>query len=480
MLRGGWFSLVVVAIDLAWLLGCTLWARSALGYPVDLADPWGLPWGLPWGAQAGDVPALALIPTWLLLLLRQGYYDPARTFTVMRSLQELSRATLAVLVVAMGLEWFELVARVNRPLFYAWMLSSWLTLALSRWSILLSARRLALPLSRQRVAIMGTGAEAARMARRLAREGRLAFEVVGFIDQRGERDARVPEARVLGAVETLRELVNSHRVDTIVLASPGVQRAEALELATRCHAMGLRVLQAPFNWGIVTPRVSFAQLGNLQLIDLTSFGYTGVARWMKRAGDIVVVSLGLLLVSPVLLLTALAIRLESPGPVLFTAPRVGKGGRAFPFIKFRSMVDGANQRKDDLREANESDGALFKIRDDPRITRVGRLIRRWSVDELPQFLNVLRGDMNLVGPRPLPVEDLAGLGDDPELRYWFELRHQVRPGITGLWQVRGRSEVGFQEMVRLDLYYVQSWSLWLDLKILLLTVPAVLRGRGAS
>ena len=172
--------------------------------------------------------------------------------------------------------------------------------------------------------------------------------------------------------------------------------------------------------------------------------------------------------------------LDSKGPVFFGSERVGKGGRMFPFWKFRSMVQDADGMKDALRDLNETDGRLFKIKNDPRVTRFGRLIRKFSVDELPQLYNVLRGDMNLVGPRPLPVRDLEGIENDPEARYWVELRSKVKPGITGLWQVMGRSDLAFKDMVTLDIDYVQNWSLWLDLQILAKTVPAVLKGRGAA
>ena len=199
----------------------------------------------------------------------------------------------------------------------------------------------------------------------------------------------------------------------------------------------------------------------------------------KRGFDLLAVAVGGLLILPILVAVALAVKFDG-GPLFYASPRVGKGGRAFPFYKFRSMVVGADRLKSDLLERNEADGPLFKMRRDPRVTRVGRIIRKFSLDEFPQFLNVLRGDMNLVGPRPLPIEDLEGIENDPEVAYWFELRHKVPPGITGLWQVRGRSQLGFQEMVQLDIYYIQNWSPWLDLKILLLTLPAVLKGRGAS
>jgi len=188
----------------------------------------------------------------------------------------------------------------------------------------------------------------------------------------------------------------------------------------------------------------------------------------------------LVVLFPVLVLTALSVLVDGGRPLFYVSERVGRGGRVFPFFKFRSMRVGAEEERESLEDQNEADGVLFKIKDDPRITGVGRFLRRWSLDELPQIWNVIRGDMNIVGPRPLPVGDLQGLDHDPEMAYWFDLRHHVPPGITGLWQVRGRVELGFDEMVRLDLYYVQNWSPWLDLKVLLATLPAILRGRGAA
>ena len=208
--------------------------------------------------------------------------------------------------------------------------------------------------------------------------------------------------------------------------------------------------------------------------------YPSVGNTFKRASDLVIGTILLLLLLPLMTVLALWVKLSDPGPVFYCSNRIGKDGRVFSFWKFRSMVVDADQQREALAEQNESDGRLFKMQNDPRVTAVGRVLRRWSLDELPQIWNVIRGDMNLVGPRPLPEGDLEGIDDDREIAYWFELRHKVPPGITGLWQVSGRSELGFKEMVHLDISYIQNWSPWLDLKILLATVPAVLKGRGAS
>ena len=265
----------------------------------------------------------------------------------------------------------------------------------------------------------------------------------------------------------------------VILATRTLPREAALRLAVQADRMGLRVLQAPYSWGVVSPRLDFARVGGLDLIDLADIRYSTFAERVKRTFDLVAVLTGGLLLLPFLLVVAAIIRGSDGGPALYVSRRVGRGGRAFDFVKFRSMVVGADTMKNALRPSNDADGRLFKLRRDPRITRFGHFLRKYSVDELPQLLNVLRGEMNLVGPRPLPVDDLAGIEDDPEMRYWFDQRARVNPGITGLWQVSGRSDANFADMVRHDIHYIQDWSLWLDLQILVKTLPAVIRGRGA-
>jgi exopolysaccharide biosynthesis polyprenyl glycosylphosphotransferase len=194
---------------------------------------------------------------------------------------------------------------------------------------------------------------------------------------------------------------------------------------------------------------------------------------VKRAFDLVVSLIVLVVGLPLWLLIAAAIKLDSPGPVLFRDRRIGVGQRPFGMLKFRTMVQGAAELQDELELRNEAGGALFKIREDPRVTRVGKALRRFSLDELPQVLNVLRGEMSLVGPRPLPLRDYR------QLELWHRKRYHVLPGITGLWQISGRSALTFDDLVRLDFYYIENWSIWLDISILVKTIPAVLAGRGA-
>jgi exopolysaccharide biosynthesis polyprenyl glycosylphosphotransferase len=224
---------------------------------------------------------------------------------------------------------------------------------------------------------------------------------------------------------------------------------------------------------ILVHRADFVPGETLPLFELRAPVFEGIDFVIKRAFDILVATLLLVVLSPLLALIALAVTLSSRGPILYRSTRAGIGGAPFDCLKFRTMFVGADALQPDLERHNEASGALFKIRDDPRLTRVGRVLRRYSLDELPQLWNVLRGQMSLVGPRPLPQRDFE------RLEQWHMKRYLVLPGMTGLWQVSGRAELSFDDLVRLDFLYLERWSVFLDLTILVKTVPAVLWGRGA-
>jgi exopolysaccharide biosynthesis polyprenyl glycosylphosphotransferase len=230
---------------------------------------------------------------------------------------------------------------------------------------------------------------------------------------------------------------------------------------------------APSTMEILMERVEYVPGQALPLFELKPPVFDGVDFALKRAFDLVGAVLLLAVLSPVMITVAVAIKLSSRGPVFYRSQRPGIGGRCFACLKFRTMVAGAEQLQDRLEEHNEVGGAIFKMRGDPRVTPVGRFLRRWSIDELPQLFNVLRNEMSLVGPRPLPQRDYDRLED------WHRKRYLVLPGMTGLWQVSGRSELDFDELVRLDFLYLERWSVFLDLTILLKTIPAVIRARGA-
>jgi exopolysaccharide biosynthesis polyprenyl glycosylphosphotransferase len=423
---------------------------------------------------------LALLAGWLLALRQAGLYDPGRMENSVRIASAVGRAAAAMAMAALLMN-FLLADRVYaRGLLAPFVLLTWASVSAARLTIFRVLLRLEAPPTAANALIIGTAEDAEAMAERLGREARHVCNVAGFVRTGIEAESSVNSARILGGMADIGNIVNSHDIHTVIVATRALDREDAMRLAVQADRMGLRVLQAPYSWGVVSPRLRFARVGGLDLIDLAGVRYTSVAELVKRMFDVLAVLCGAVVVLPICIVVALLIKGGDGGPVLYRSKRTGRGGRVFDFLKFRSMVVNADRLKDALRDQNESDGRLFKIRNDPRITPIGRFIRKYSVDELPQLLNVLRGDMNLVGPRPLPVEDLSGIEGDAEMRYWFEQRHRVNPGITGLWQVSGRSDVGFAAMVRHDIRYIQDWSLWLDLQILVKTVPAVLRGRGAS
>ena len=246
-----------------------------------------------------------------------------------------------------------------------------------------------------------------------------------------------------------------------------------LEIVETAHRAGVKVRLAPKTTELLIQRGEYVPGQGAPLFELRPPVLAGTDWLVKRSFDLVVSLIVVVVGLPVWLLIAAAIKLDSPGPVLYRDRRIGVGLREFGMLKFRTMVQGAAEQQDELEEQNEAPGALFKIRDDPRVTRVGRLLRKLSLDELPQVLNVLAGEMSLVGPRPLPLRDYD------MLESWHRKRYLVLPGITGLWQISGRSNLTFDDLVRLDFYYIENWSIWLDISILFKTPFAVFSGRGA-
>jgi len=485
--RVNWFSALLIAFDLL-LLFLALWAA------FETWHRWHPDWKhatelrfshmLPLNRYMPSAVVLGV--GWVFVLRQLGYYNPTVASTAVRAAGILSRSLVYVVVLVVCVKALSTDTHYElnyvRSLTVSFLGFGFVFLGGVRWLFMRFRGRLPVPMPLHHVAILGVGEDARLMAERITRFGQGAFVMEGYIRPRSALDTGevVEPGDILGGMDHLQSIVENASIDTVVLSARGLAREDALELTTRCAQMGLHVMQVPFTWGIVSPRLSFAQMGEMQLIDLSSLSYPSVGNLFKRFFDVVVGGLLLILLIPVLVGVAAWIRVRDGGPVLYSSPRIGKNGKTFSFLKFRSMVVGAEEQREDLMVHNESDGRLFKMAEDPRVTEVGKTLRRWSLDELPQIWNVLRGDMNLVGPRPLPEGDLDDIDDDPEIAYWFELRHKVPPGITGLWQVSGRSQLGFKEMVQLDIFYIQNWSPWLDLKILLATIPAVLKGRGAS
>ena len=322
---------------------------------------------------------------------------------------------------------------------------------------------------RRRVVLVGEGESLTHLRSTLAAaRGGIAYEFVGAVSDEG-----VPGVLRLGARSELPAILDRIRPDEVILAEAAFDEGDVLEIVDQAHRQGIKVRLAPETTELLVQRGEYVPGHGVPLFELRPPVLTGWDWVLKRAFDLVVGSLVLLVGLPVWLLVALAVKLDSRGPVLFVDRRVGVGEREFGMIKFRTMVAEAPALQGELEGANEAEGALFKIREDPRVTRVGRVLRRLSLDEVPQILNVLKGEMSLVGPRPLPLRDYRLLED------WHRARYAVLPGMTGLWQISGRSGLSFDDLVRLDFTYLENWSVWLDVTIIARTIPAVLSGRGA-
>jgi exopolysaccharide biosynthesis polyprenyl glycosylphosphotransferase len=323
---------------------------------------------------------------------------------------------------------------------------------------------------RRRALIVGRGRQISDVAHKLADAPHSHIDVVGFLSP---LSLPANGLRPLGTLADLDAVLAATPVDEVIIADPDFPQDDAVELVDRCHRRGVRVRLAPSTMEILIQRAEFVPGQSVPLFELGPPVFEGVDFALKRTFDIVGATLLLLLLSPLLVVITLAVRLSSRGPVLYRSARRGIGQRPFACLKFRTMHSDAEERQADLEALNEASGALFKIREDPRLTPVGRLLRRFSLDELPQLVNVVKGEMSLVGPRPLPMRDFD------KLEEWHKKRYLVLPGITGLWQVSGRSELDFDDLVHLDFIYLERWSLALDLSILLKTLPAVLTRRGA-
>ena len=325
-----------------------------------------------------------------------------------------------------------------------------------------------------RTIIVGAGEVGRTVMRTIVARPELGYRIVGFVDdnpQKGETD--IGRFKALGPLRNLSRLIEEEAVDEVIITLPWMYHRKIMSIVRECERRQVSAHIVPDLFQMSLSQVDVDDLGGVPLIGVREVGFERGTLLVKRGMDIVGAVVGLTLGAPFLALIGLAIRLDSPGPTIFRQTRVGAGGKTFECYKFRSMHEGAEEELEQLRELNEADGHIFKIRDDPRRTRAGRFLRRTSLDELPQLWNVLRGEMSLVGPRPpLPAE---------VTRYmeWHKRRLEVRPGMTGLWQVRGRSLLSFDEGVLLDIYYIENWSLWLDFKILLRTIPKTLFGNGA-
>jgi exopolysaccharide biosynthesis polyprenyl glycosylphosphotransferase len=335
-----------------------------------------------------------------------------------------------------------------------------------------TARRLALRVApAERCLVLGSHAAAERLRHKLHFSHHAGAEVVGRVPL---DDAEPPgkDMDVLGSKEMLGLALAEHDVERVIIAPSGADSDGILDAIRLVKALGVKVSVVPRLLEVVGSTAEFDEIDGITLLGVRRYGLTRSSEAMKRTLDLCGAAFGLVLLAPLLAWISIAVSFGSSGPVLFRQRRIGRKGEEFWMLKFRTMRDGAEEEKDGLLEHNESEGGLFKIADDPRVTRVGRVLRRTSLDELPQLINVLRGDMSLVGPRPLVPDE------DAQIEGWQRGRLLVRPGMTGLWQIFGSARIPMHEMVKIDYLYGANWSLWGDVKILLRTVPYMFARRG--
>ncbi len=431
----------------------------------------------------GDI-ALALIvtsPVLFFTLKLCGMYDTRTRVRILDRIPKIVGAVNVYLVFLLFISFILDISLSTRGFLILFWLFSILFLFLGRvvMQVSLSFAGISDVVMRNTL-IVGSGKVGKEVARKLQRHEAFGLKPVGFIDDDPlYTEFQEPELKnlgVLGKLEDMKRIIGDFEVEKVVIAFSTTNSEQLLDVASRCNKMGVECSIIPRLFEVITDEIMVNEIGGIPLIKLREKKISGVGRALKAVEDYVLGLIALLLVSPIILVTAIAIKLESPGPVFFTHKRVGKNGKCFDCIKFRSMVDGACKMQAEMVNGDdeaEHGWLCWKDEDDPRITRVGKWIRKFSIDELPQIFNVLKGQMSLVGPRPHIKEEVQSYKD------WHKQRLNVKPGITGLWQVSGRSDLPFDEMIKLDLYYIETWSLWQDFKIMLRTFSAIISSNGA-
>jgi exopolysaccharide biosynthesis polyprenyl glycosylphosphotransferase len=423
--------------------------------------------------QEGFFFALAL-PFWLWLNKLNGLYSRLDERADHFGFDEFAKIFNVVVTGTWLLFVAATLTHLARPDVYKLLIFSFATLfAVPVCRSVARARYRLSPSRIQNALIVGADPVGVLIGSKIANHPELHLRVVGYIDAIDPAQSEVP---ILGSLDGLSELIDRRGIDRLIIGFGQYGHQEILDLVRSLHETDVQVDVVPRLFEVVDPDMLIHSVEGLALLSVPPLHLSAVSRGLKRSLDIVVAGLGLLALAPVFAVVAILIRSESEGPVFFRQVRIGEDGQPFRIFKFRSMVADAEERKAELAPRNAHlarDSRMFKVVDDPRITRVGRVLRRFSLDEAPQMLNVLEGDMSIVGPRPLIPEE------HQFVQSWARRRLRIKPGITGPWQVMGRSSISFDEMVKLDYRYVMHWSLWRDMRLIARTIPVVIRGRHA-
>jgi len=433
-------------------------------------------------AEAYYVPLGAYIPVALMVTVilliaftAEGLYDRRRGSTWLDEIYVIFTSTLIGMAIMIFIFFLYRAHFYSRLIFFyaVFLIGSFLSLSrLIERQIRARLRRRGVGVDR--VLIVGAGVVGRAIMRSILARPELGYRPVGFIDDDPKKQENdIGPFKALGSTADLPAILEREDVNQVIVSIPRMSHRKVLGIIADSERRGVQARFVPDLLQMSLSQVDTDVLNGIPLIGMKEPTLKGWKIAVKRFIDIAVSSVALLVLAPLLFLIGALIKLDSPGPVFFRQTRVGRGGKPFTCYKFRSMAHEAEDEKPELATLNEAAGPIFKIKEDPRRTRLGKMLRRFSLDELPQLFNVFRGDMSLVGPRPpLPSEV-------EEYQDWHHDRLFIPAGMTGLWQVMGRSDLSFDEMVMLDLFYAENWSLWLDFKIMLRTIPTVLVGRGA-
>lgn len=465
-----------VAVDAAALTAAFLtayWVRDSF-----------LPWLMPeWFPQSlFELPSYiwmysVTLPIWIALLAFFRLYHPSRLATFRRMPVDIMKVSAVGLAIVMGLTYALKVQDVSRSFVFAFGLASTVLLISGRLSLRSNLRRHGRPgYSLSNVLIVGTGDKAQNFAELLQQHQRWGLHLIGMVAENrfGTYPDRAGTHRVIGNLNDLEWICHKNVIDEVIFVVPGKVLSDMEDVFLLCEELGVNARIAVGIFPHLIARATLEDFSNIPLLTFSTKPTNWAALMVKRIIDLCIAWSVLILATPLWLLTAVMIKLDSAGPIFFCQERCGLNGRRFTMYKFRSMVADAELRIEELSTYNELVGPVFKIKNDPRVTRVGKLLRKTSLDEIPQLLNVIKGDMSIVGPRPaIPAEV-------DKYERWQRRRLSMKPGLTSLWVVRGRNDIPFEQWMQFDLEYIDKWSLELDAKVLLQTIPVVLTGRGAS
>lgn len=418
---------------------------------------------------------LIILPVWYSLLSSQGLYESFRTKGLTEIVWIIVKAGFLATLITGTLIFIFKLTYVSRIFMFFFLIISVSLLSLEKIMLVQSFKH-ARPRedSYKHLLVVGTGKRAGKFVQMVKQHPEWGIKIVGIIDDEPEKVGMdVSDIEVIGLLKDIPDILHAKIVDEVVFIIPRSWLSRIEQSILSCEREGIKVSVAVDLFDFKIGKLQATDLGGVPLMRLETTPGSPWELFIKRSLDIIVSLVGLVVLAPLLLLTAIVIKLNSPGPLFFRQERNGMNGRKFTLLKFRSMVAGAEKMQEELLALNEMDGPVFKITNDPRMTGIGRFLRKTSLDELPQLINVLKGDMSLVGPRP-PIP-----GEVTNYKTWQRRRLSMRPGITCFWQISGRNEVNFEQWMKLDLEYIDNWSLWLDLKILFKTIPVVLFGTGA-